>query len=83
MTKVQIHLALQCPLDDEMMERISDANSIYGIEHIKVLPSLKEIIVEYDATRLKPKEVERALARGGIPVTQLQVGSVPGRQDAR
>ncbi len=69
MTKVQIHLALQRPLDDEMMARISDANSIYGIEHIKIKPSLKEIVVEYDATRLKPAEVERALAQGGIPST--------------
>lgn len=71
MTKVQIHLALQRPLDDEMMEKISDANSIYGIEHIKVLPSLKEIMVEYDATRLKPAEVEKALAQAGIPATMM------------
>ena len=69
MTKVQIHLALQRPLDDEMMAQISDANSIYGIEHIKILPSLKEIVVEYDATRLKPSEVERALAHAGISAT--------------
>lgn len=67
MTKVQIHLALQRALDDDMMKRISDANSIYGIEHIKILPSLKEITVEYDATRLKPGEIERALALAGIP----------------
>jgi hypothetical protein len=66
MTKVQIHLGLESPLDDEMMERISDANSIYGIDHIKILPSLKEIVVEYDATRLKPAEVERTLAQAGI-----------------
>jgi hypothetical protein len=70
MTKIQIHLALQRPLDDEMMERISDANSIYGIEHIKVLPSFKEIVVEYDATRLKPADVERQLAQAGIPASQ-------------
>jgi hypothetical protein len=69
MTKIQIRLALQRPLDDAMMEQISDANSIYGIEHIKVLPSLKELLVEYDATRLKPAEVERALAQSGIPAT--------------
>lgn len=68
MTKVQIHLALERPLDDAMMEQISDANSIYGIERIKVLPSLKELMVEYDATRLKPAEVERALGQAGIPV---------------
>ncbi len=71
MTKVQIHLGLQRPLDDEMMERISDANSIYGIEHIKILPSLTEVMVEYDATRLKPAEVERALAQAGIPATKV------------
>lgn len=68
MTKVQIHLGLQRPLDDAMMERIADANSIYGIEHIKILPSLTEIVVEYDATRLKP---ERALAQEGIPATAI------------
>ena len=71
MTKVQIHLSLERPLDDEMMERISDANSIYGIEHIKVLPSLKEIMVEYDATRLKISEIERVLAQAGIPATLM------------
>jgi hypothetical protein len=69
MTKVQIHLGLVNPLDESMMERIADANAIYGIEHIKVQPSLKEILVEYDATRLKPAEVERALAAVGIAVT--------------
>jgi len=69
MTKVQIHLALGRPLDDEMMQQISDANSIYGIERIKVLPSLKDLMVEYDATRLKPSEVERALAQAGIHAT--------------
>jgi hypothetical protein len=71
MTKVQIHLSLERPLDDEMMERISDANSIYGIDHIKVLPSLKEIMVEYDATRLKISEIERVLAQAGIPATLM------------
>ena len=53
MTKVQIHLGLQRPLDDEMMKRIRDANSIYGIEHVEILPSFTELMVEYDATRLK------------------------------
>ena len=71
MTKVQIHLGLQRPLDDEMMQRISDANSIYGIDRIKILPSLQEIMVEYDATRLKPAEVERTLAQAGIQATPV------------
>jgi hypothetical protein len=71
MTKVQIHLGLQAPLDDAMLQRISDANSIYGIESIKIKPSMKELMVEYDATRLKPSEVERALAASGIAATRI------------
>jgi hypothetical protein len=71
MTKVQIHLGLERPLDDAMMARISDAHSIYGIEQIKIMPSLKEIQVEYDATRLKPADVEKVLAHEGIPATKI------------
>jgi len=69
MTKVQIHVRLQRPLDDSTMERIRDANSIYGIDQIKILPSLTELMVEYDATRLKPAEVEKLLAQAGIAAT--------------
>ena len=54
-----------------MMARISDAHSIYGIEQIKIMPSLKEILVEYDATRLKPADVEKVLAQEGIPATKV------------
>jgi hypothetical protein len=71
MTRVQVHLGLQRPLDEAMMEQISNANSIYGIEHIRIMPSLQEILVEYDATRLKPADVERALAQAGIPATEI------------
>lgn len=71
MTKVQIHLGLERPLDDAMMARISGANTIYGIDSIKIMPSLKEIQVEYDATRLKPADIEKVLAQEGIPATKL------------
>ena len=62
MTKVQIHLALERALDDEMMARISDANSIYGIEHIKILPSLKRPHMDY----LHEFYADTALFGGGI-----------------
>ncbi len=55
-----------------MMQGISDANSIYGIDQIKVEPSLQELMVEYDATRLKPSEVEAALLRCGIPIIETK-----------
>ncbi len=73
MTKVQIHFHLQRPLDDAMMARISDAHALYGIQHVKLDPSLDGITVEFDASRLRPAEVEAALTGAGIPVSSVAV----------
>jgi hypothetical protein len=53
------------------MARISDAYSIYGIQKIQVTPAMDGLNVEYDATRLRPAEVESALAHAGIPVQPI------------
>ena len=65
MTKVQKHFRLQRVLDEDLMERIADANAIYGIERIVILPSREELMVEFDASRLRVSD-SRALwsARG-------------------
>jgi hypothetical protein len=68
MTKVQIDFQLQHALDDELMLRIANAYSIYGIQKIRLAPSQDGLTVEYDATRLRPAEVQFVLARAGIPV---------------
>ena len=68
MTKVQIRFKLQRPLDDVLLARVSDAHAFYGIQRISLSPSMDAMTVEYDATRLKPAEVEHALLGGGIPV---------------
>jgi hypothetical protein len=67
MTKVQIHFALVKPLDEELLRRIADAHSIYGIQRVQLSPSQDGIMVEYDASRLRLPEVESALERAGIP----------------
>ena len=67
MTKVQLTYTILRPLDEKMMERISDAHGQYGIERITVGPASDEISVEYDATRLSPDKVESTLRRAGIP----------------
>lgn len=69
MTKVQVRFRLQKPLDDIMLARISDAYALYGIQKVKVADSLDSLMVEYDATRLRPAEVASALSGVGIPVT--------------
>ncbi len=71
MTKVQIRFHLQRPLDDALLARISDVYSRYGIHRVIVAPSLDSVTVEYDATRLRPAEVESALTAEGIPVLPL------------
>jgi len=68
MTKIQKHFRLLRPLDEPLLERISDVHSIYGIQRVQVTPSLDGLTVEYDATRLRPAEVEAALAGAGIPI---------------
>jgi hypothetical protein len=68
MTKVQIRFTVQKPLDDAALVGISLVNSKYGIQKIKVSPDMNGLTVEYDATRLRPAEVEAALAGAGIAV---------------
>ena len=69
MTKIVVRFRLTRPLDESLLERISDAHSLYGIQHVQVAPSGDGLTVEYDATRLRPAEVEAALAGAGIPIT--------------
>jgi allophanate hydrolase subunit 1 len=66
MTRVQIHFRLRQPLTGEMLAWLSDAHAIYGIQRVTVAAALDSLMVEYDATRLRPAEVEAALAGAGI-----------------
>jgi len=70
MTKVQIRFKLQKPLDEVLLARISDAHAFYGIHKVTIAPSMDAMMVEYDASRLKPAEVESALAGAGIAVVR-------------
>jgi hypothetical protein len=71
MTKVQKHFRLQRPLDEQLMENIAAANSLYGIESIKIAPSREDLLVEFDATRLRAPDVSAALERAGVPVAEV------------
>jgi hypothetical protein len=68
MTKVQVRFHLRKPLDESDYHGIARAHAKYGIDKIVVAPDLQELKVEYDATRLRPAEVEALLAAAGIPV---------------
>lgn len=68
MTKVQRRFRLTRPLDDSSLDNLSATNAIYGIHRLKLSPAMDELFVEYDATRMRPAEVEGALAMAGIPI---------------
>jgi len=69
MTKVQKNFRLERALDEDetLMQRIADANSIYGIEWIRIAPSRESLLVEFDASRLRSQDIEAALQQAGIP----------------
>ena len=68
MTKVTLHYDLTRPLLDEDLENVARVHGVYGMERVKVAPSLDKLTVDYDASRLMRKDVEAVLARHGIPI---------------
>ncbi|MCC6860426.1 MAG: hypothetical protein IT158_17795 [Bryobacterales bacterium] len=68
MTRVQIRFRLETPLTESQLASLAATHKVYGILMAKPDPSLDALVVEYDATRLAPKEVEAVMRRAGIPV---------------
>lgn len=64
MTKIQMNFRLLEPLNEASMAKLSDASAIYGIQKLKL--GKDSLMVEYDATRMRPAEVEAAIAQTGI-----------------
>ena len=69
MTKVQIRFDLERPFDDELLNALSSAHGVYGMGRITPSPDLRSVLVDYDASRLNPREVEAVLLRAGLPIT--------------
>jgi hypothetical protein len=67
MTKVQRTFKLSRELNDEELKKISHIHAVYGILAARLMPS-DELFIEYDASRLTPKEVEGTLEENGIPL---------------
>lgn len=68
MTKVEAKYELTRPLDDTLLEAIDRVHGVYGLAMVRLAPSMDELIVHYDASRLKLPDVDSALMRAGLPV---------------
>jgi hypothetical protein len=70
-TKIQVHFLLDGPLNDKQYAQLRDAQAVYGIERISLARTLDRLMVEYDATRLSPLDVESLLRSHNIPVRPI------------
>ena len=68
MTKVQLEYPLVRPLSDADSQAIANVHSSYGIMRVRLAPTLDQVTVEYDASRLSEKDLEAVLQRYGIPI---------------
>lgn len=68
MTKVELHYSVTRPLEDAHLNAIAKITSVYGMQSVKLAPSLQELAVTYDASRLEIKDVDAVLHRFGLPV---------------
>jgi hypothetical protein len=73
MTKVDVRYELTAPLDDAIMTAISKSHSVYGLQTVQISPKLDSLSVTYDASRLSPDDVDRALTSSGLPVRRAAV----------
>ncbi len=69
MTKVDLHFPLVRSLGDDDLDSIARVHGVYGIQRVTLTqPALDSIDVEYDASRMTPDDVARALVSCGIPI---------------
>lgn len=69
MTKVTLHFDLLRTLTDDDYTNIGAIHSVYGM--VRVLPNAAgdKLTVDYDASRLTPKDVQSTLSRYGMPLS--------------
>lgn len=68
MTKVQTAYKLSRKLGDEDLGMLSKLPSVYGIFLAKISPSLDELRIEFDASRLTVDDLESVLDQHGFPL---------------
>jgi hypothetical protein len=68
MTKVQNTYKLSRPLVEADAENLKRVHSIYGIYFVRLNPTASELLVEYDASRLTPQDLQATLEQHGLPI---------------
>ncbi|MGD0577860.1 MAG: hypothetical protein ABSC08_02920 [Bryobacteraceae bacterium] len=72
MTKVDVTYALSDVVDQALLDQIGRAHGIYGLQAVRLSPALDSLWVQYDASRLKLEDVDRALRSAGLAVRRKE-----------
>lgn len=75
MTKVELDYAIDGTAGESLMDAIARAHSVYGLRSVRLSATMDQIHVTYDASRLTPADVDRALHSAGLPVRRLSPAS--------
>lgn len=78
MSKVTLHFKLLAPLDEAMSKAIARAGGVFGLELVRLNPSMDGLLVDYDASRLDMAGVEAALLTLGLPIARVVVEAADG-----
>jgi hypothetical protein len=68
MTKVQNTYKLSRALVDADAENLKRLHSVYGIYFVRLNPAAGELLVEYDASRLTPQDLQATLEQHALPI---------------
>jgi hypothetical protein len=66
MTNVEISYSYGMSPDEAVMRGIDNIREVYGIKRLNFNEDLRNVAVEYDATRLSPAMVASLLRRTGL-----------------
>jgi hypothetical protein len=70
MTLVEVTYELQSPLSEEQLRHLGEFANTYGLRRFRLDISRKQLLFEYDASRLRETEVAHALGRAKIAVAR-------------
>jgi hypothetical protein len=68
MTKVDLTFKLSRILNDDDLKQIARLHAVYGMILIRLAATGDQLFVQYDASRLTPKEVRGTLGQHGIAI---------------
>ena len=71
MTKVEARYEFAAPFCDSWLAVIEELHSVYGMQAMKLNPKMDGLTIVFDASRLKPTDVEHHLQRSGLPMRRI------------